>query len=1230
MRKWKQMLSLFLSIALIVTLAPLQPAKAASLYFQFTDFSTLEGSPTIVNTNTVNLRGSFADVSPNSITFKVERLVNGSVVASSNGSLTPSIVGNTFLFAGVQLYEGLNKITVMGVSTGASGSVVEGTSYVTYGNVPVITSVQLANGTALLEGQPVIVTNANTSFTVKASNATDVLINGVAMFNGGAGTFVMSSLNLDAGLNYLKIVSRNGDKSFTLERQVVYFPASMATPYSVIASPSNTLLDGNPVIAPFTGNTISGKLLFKTPTTTLADPTVTLELYNESGVLQTTLTTTVTKETTNSDYTQFSFQSGTTPTLGTGTNGKYTLYVKSTPYNGLTANFPMPFTVRNDDTPYITDIKQLYEITPASPATDGPVTSGAQTTFVDNGAVSQLPLWLQVNTGKFDLTAGGTATLTAKVNGVAASSSAFDYTIYRSSDSKQRIYKINALPQGNIELTFTVSNIYGSDTVTRSFMYNPISSIQISNTFNGAIYYDDGLLLALKGKLLNFKLPADKTSLTYTLNGVTTTLDPNYVSDSTGEFSIPLTANSLVYGSNVIELAGRANGVAVATTITIYRFSDKRPQVTKIIPVPFTSNPVTNPSGTRYDSDTDKRFIAGTTANSYTTTVKEVDLLFSVTNLANLIINVDGKPYTTASVNDSSGVMTIDTNKLYFESATNIGSRAYALRLYGLTLPTTGSMSITVISQVGSESVSQTITITRELPAYELLSPKLPEESVINQNFINISILAEGADRVVVGKADMTKNAADDIFRYEQTGLKAGINKIKFTVYRGSEKLNGEFSVNFAADNSIGAQYKTMITKAGKASAFKKELVLNFPKNTFLRPANQTPGSDITTIDMFDSQQILFGIADRTDGRTLKFYNPVGQYRTVTTPNGNTSVAKDGVIEAIPSNDNAAARLRANSHFGFASNLFWLDAGYVNGNLISEYTFTQGQHPYSSGAEFYNRTIDKWLETTNYGTITIKYDSQIRNTAANTLSIWRYYDNKWTNIGGKVNTGSKSITAPINGFGYYVVMQMRYSYSDMIGHAYARNSLEFMFARGVMNPKSNNEFGVYDNISRGEFAQLLVKMFQIPLDYNPNDMTFDDVVPILGLSELWDYRYIETAVRKGIIRGKGPRQFLPNEALTREEAAVMIARAANLVKDGKEDQVKDRAALQKAFTDASSMDGYALGSILAVVKAKFLEGLPNTTSGTGKATYRFDPKANLNRADASIIAERVMRKNKLL
>lgn len=1212
-RMWKRLASIIVAVALLVTIVPINPVKADSIYFQFTDFSTVQSSPTVVNTSTVDLRGAFSDVSASSITFKVERLVNGSVVASSNGSLTPSIVGNTFLFAGVQLYEGLNKITVMGTSGNGSGGIVEGVSYVSYGNVPVITSIQLANGTPLIEGQSVVVTTPNPSILVKASNATDVLINGIAMFNGGAGTFVLSDLNLQIGLNKLQIVSRNGDKSFTVDRSVVYFKNSTPTPYNVYAG--TVQLDGSPIIAPFTGSKITGRVIFKTPSTTINNPEVTLELRDESGTIVTggTAATTVTKVTSNAEWTEFSFTSNSN--LTANISGQYQLWVKSDSYDGATANFPLAFTVRSATAPYITDVRQLYDVS----FTGLLASYSSSTKFANNAAVSQVPLWIALDTSNFTLSATETTTISAKVNGVAVTGSTFSADAFTNSDGTQRIYRINALPQGEIELSLTVKKGSEQNTVTRTFQYDPISSIQVTNTYNGAIYYKP--LTSLEGRLLNFTA-SDMASFKLSLNGVEYNVG-SQVNAATGVFAITLPVN-LVFGSNEIILSGTANGVQVSTTLMIYRFSDTQPGITKLIPVPYTVNPLEDQTSQRLYTDPDNKFIPGSTANSYTTSQKKADLLFTVTNLANLIVKVDGVDYATASV-DSGNIMTVtstDTGKLFLEPSNSV-EKTYNLRLFGLTLPTSGSKSITIISQVGTESVSQTVTITRELPPYELLSPKLPQEAVINQNFLNISIRAEGADKVLIGKVEMDKNVTDDIFRYELQGLKSGTNKIKFTVYRGSDKLDGEFSVNYAADNSIGAQYKTGISSAGKLSVFKGEFALSFPKNTLLRPANVNPGQDVSTVDLFDNQQILVGIADRSDGRTVKSYNAVGEYDSAGT-------AKDGTFSTVSYSDFGAAVIRPTSHFGFASNLFWVDAGYVEGTIQTGYTFKQGKQPYTLGNEFFSRPLTRWLETSNPGEVTIKYDSAIRDAAASTLSIWRYYNGQWSNMGGTVSTSKNTVTAPIDGFGYYVVMQLRYSFTDIIGHSYARNSLELMYGRGIMNSKNNSEFGVYDNITRGEFAQLLVKMFQIPLDYNPNDMTFDDVVPVLGLSPFWDYRYIETAVRKGIVRGKGPRQFLPNESLTREEAAVMIARAADLIKNTAEDQTKDRATLQKSFTDANSVDGYALSSVIAVVKAKFLEGMPNTTTGTAKPTYRFDPKSNLKRADAAIIAERVMRKNKLL
>jgi hypothetical protein len=54
-----------------------------------------------------------------------------------------------------------------------------------------------------------------------------------------------------------------------------------------------------------------------------------------------------------------------------------------------------------------------------------------------------------------------------------------------------------------------------------------------------------------------------------------------------------------------------------------------------------------------------------------------------------------------------------------------------------------------------------------------------------------------------------------------------------------------------------------------------------------------------------------------------------------------------------------------------------------------------------------------------------------------------------------------------------------------------------------------------------------------------------------------------------------------------------------------------------------------VSSVLAITKAGYILGLPNsTTAGQKKVTYRFDPKSNMKRADAAVIAERIMKKLK--
>src|SRR5690606_32168010 len=151
----------------------------------------------------------------------------------------------------------------------------------------------------------------------------------------------------------------------------------------------------------------------------------------------------------------------------------------------------------------------------------------------------------------------------------------------------------------------------------------------------------------------------------------------------------------------------------------------------------------------------------------------------------------------------------------------------------------------------------------------------------------------------------------------------------------------------------------------------------------------------------------------------------------------------------------------------------------------------------------------------------------------------------WQNIGGTVNTGKKTITASFDGFGYYAVMSLRYGFEDVTGHPYARNYLNTMFTKGIMQARSSGNFGVYEIITRGEFATMIVTILDLPLNYDTQNqlLTFNDVPNYSVNGALWDYRHIATAARAGIISGLAPRIFNPGGNLTREQAAVIIARA---------------------------------------------------------------------------------------
>lgn len=111
------------------------------------------------------------------------------------------------------------------------------------------------------------------------------------------------------------------------------------------------------------------------------------------------------------------------------------------------------------------------------------------------------------------------------------------------------------------------------------------------------------------------------------------------------------------------------------------------------------------------------------------------------------------------------------------------------------------------------------------------------------------------------------------------------------------------------------------------------------------------------------------------------------------------------------------------------------------------------------------------------------------------------------------------------------------TFSDTNTHA-NRTAIEALAARGIINGLGDGTFGPDKTMTRAQFAAIVVRGLGLP---QKAVTVFDDVK-----STDWHAPYVGTAYTYGIVNGKSAQRFDPNGTITRQEAAVMVARAAKL------------------------------------------------------------------------------------
>ncbi len=172
------------------------------------------------------------------------------------------------------------------------------------------------------------------------------------------------------------------------------------------------------------------------------------------------------------------------------------------------------------------------------------------------------------------------------------------------------------------------------------------------------------------------------------------------------------------------------------------------------------------------------------------------------------------------------------------------------------------------------------------------------------------------------------------------------------------------------------------------------------------------------------------------------------------------------------------------------------------------------------------------------------------------------------------------------------------TFVDLDGYAWAREQIEDLRAKGIVNVRSYQSYAPAEKITRGELAMFLVRTLGLTGDAAES---FDDVAT--------DAEYAkEIAIGKaaGILNGVGDNKFNPEAEITRQDLMTIIARGMKLSAEG---------ADLTAFSDAGMIADYALEHVCAMVQSGLVKG---NADGT------LNPIGNTTRAEAAVIMQRIL------
>ncbi|GIQ69811.1 endoglucanase [Xylanibacillus composti] len=195
---------------------------------------------------------------------------------------------------------------------------------------------------------------------------------------------------------------------------------------------------------------------------------------------------------------------------------------------------------------------------------------------------------------------------------------------------------------------------------------------------------------------------------------------------------------------------------------------------------------------------------------------------------------------------------------------------------------------------------------------------------------------------------------------------------------------------------------------------------------------------------------------------------------------------------------------------------------------------------------------------------------------------------------------NNEMTAEIAHFSTYAVLEYDKIFDDVSADYWAADVIKRMAAKHIVAGISVDEFAPRQNVTRAEFAALIVRALGLEAR---GQAPFADVD-----ASRWYAEAVAAAYEAGIVSGRSATEFAPHATITRQEMALMIVKAYEH-KTGE----TLRASTASSFEDSASISEWARAAVGGAAELGLLQGRGNN---------QFVPQGVANRAESvQVIAE---------